>query len=280
MTMNAWTCPTCRTTLVTPFCAQCGERPIRPLDYSLKALVAKAVHALTSVDGRLLRTLKRLLSHPGELTVAYVHGPRKPYVTPVQLFVFANVVFFAVQSLASTNIFGATLDSHLHHQDWSTVAQSLVAQRLDARHLSLEAFAPLFDQAAALNAKSLIILMAATFALALPVVFLGGTQTFMAHLAFSLHLYAFLLFVFSGSLLIAILDVVLGGAGLESARMDNALSVLNFTACAAYLFFAIRPVYEAAWPIRALKAVLLSILAGGLVLAYRFTIFLVTLYSA
>ena len=236
MTMSEWTCPTCRSTRLTPFCAQCGERPIRPVDYSLKALLARLVHVLTSVDGRLLRTLNRLLGQPGALTVAYVRGPRKPYVAPFQLFVFANVVFFAVQSLAITNIFGATLDSHLHHQDWSSVAQSLVAQRLDAKHLSLEAFAPLFDHAAALHAKSLIILMAATFALALPLAFLGGSNTFMAHVVFSLHLYAFLLFVFSGSLVTAILDVLLGGKGLESARMDNALSAINFSACAVYLY--------------------------------------------
>jgi hypothetical protein len=101
----------------------------------------------------------------------------------------------------------------------------------------------------------------------------------MAHVVFSLHLYAFLLFVFSATLVIAILDVLLGGKGLESARMDNALSAINFSACAFYLFFAIRPVYQSPWRIRLIKALALSVLVSVLVLAYRFTIFLVTLYS-
>jgi Protein of unknown function (DUF3667) len=279
VTVSEWTCPTCRTTLATQFCPQCGERPIQPTDFSLKVLIGKLAHALTSVDSRLLRTLNRLLRQPGALTVAYVHGPRKPYVAPFQLFLFANVVFFAVQSLSSTNIFGATLDSNLHSQDWSNIAQSLVGQRLEARHLSFESFAPLFDRGAALHAKSLIILMAVAFSLALPLVFLGGKQTFMTHVAFSLHLYTFLLFVFSVSLLVAVFDVLLGGKGLQSARMDNALSLINFTACAVYLFYSIRPVYGSGWPTRAIKAVALTALVSALVLAYRFTIFLVTLYT-
>jgi len=59
-------------------------------------------------------------------------------VAPFQLFLLANLLFFAVQSLTSTNIFGATLDSHLHRQDWSALAQQLLAQRLQKMQTSLE----------------------------------------------------------------------------------------------------------------------------------------------
>jgi hypothetical protein len=208
-----------------------------------------------------------------------MNGPRKPYVAPFQIFLFANVVFFGVQSLSSTNIFGATLESQLHDQDWSEFAQSLVTERLDATHRSLEIFAPVFDHAAALNAKSLIILMAVPFALLLPVVFIRSRQPFMVHAVFSLHLYTFLMLLFSISLFVATADVVLGGAGLKSPRMDNALSAFNFIACAAYLFLATGAVYGATWPVKTIKALLLAVLVGALVLAYRFTIFLVTLYG-
>src|SRR5262249_46816570 len=150
-----WTCPTCMKRVVTPFCPQCGENPLRPRDLTLRGLLDKVFHALTSIDGRLIRTLWCLLRHPGLLTVAYMDGRRKPYIAPFQLFLLANVLFFAIQSLSSTNIFGASLESHLHHQDWSSLAQALVAERLERTHTSRELYAPVFDRAVVLNAKSL-----------------------------------------------------------------------------------------------------------------------------
>ena len=196
-TTKAWVCPTCKTDVLTPFCAQCGERPILPPDLTLRGVSARILHALTSVDGRLMRTFWRQLRHPGTLTVAYMEGVRKPYASPFQLFVVANVLFFAIQSLTSTNIFGSSLESHLHHQDWSALAQSLLERRLETTHKSLDLYAPAFDRAVVLNAKSLVILIVMPFAGVLALMFLGSRKPFMGHLALSLHLYAFLLLLFS-----------------------------------------------------------------------------------
>jgi len=44
------------------------------------------------------QALLALLQHPGELTLAWTRGVRKPYVAPFQLFLIANVLFFALQS--------------------------------------------------------------------------------------------------------------------------------------------------------------------------------------
>ena len=274
-----WTCPTCTTRMVTPFCPQCGENPVPPRDLTLRGLLGKLVHALTSIDGRVLRTVRCLLRRPGLLTVAYMDGRRKPYITPFQLFLLANALFFAVQSLTSTNIFGASLDSHLHHQDWSDLAQSLVAKRLERTHTSLELYAPVFDRAVVLSAKSLIILMAVPFALLLPLAFFGSRRPFTTHVVFSLHAYTLLLLLFSLSLLIAISDEVLGGAGLNSPRMDNVLTVINLAACAAYLYLAMGPVYGASGPTRVVKALVLALSVGVIVVGYRFLLFLITLYG-
>src|SRR5206468_437712 len=107
------------------------------------------------------------VARPGALTLSWSQGMRKPYVAPFQLFLLANVIFFGLQWLTGTNIFSSTLDSHLYHQDWSELAASLVTQRLAETHASLESYAPLFDRAVVLNAKSLIVLMAVPFALVL-----------------------------------------------------------------------------------------------------------------
>ncbi len=221
-----------------------------------------------------------MVNQPGVLTLAYVRGQRVPYIGPFQLFVIANVLFYLVQSLTNTNIFSSTLDSHLHHQDWSAYAQSLVASRLQLMQTTLESYAPIFNQAVSFNAKWLIILMVPPFALLLPILFHGQRHPFVTHLAFSLHLYAFLLLVFCVSIAVAAVDVLFGGAGLKSARMDNILSVVNLAVCAIYLYLAVGTVYGASGAARAIKAALLAVAAAALVLGYRFALFLITLYTA
>jgi len=273
-----WTCPSCNTTVRTAFCPACGERPIGPPDLTLRGLFAQFTKAVAGIDGRLIRSFWTLLSRPGALTIAYVTGRRKPYIGPFQLFLIANVVFFAVQSLTRTKVLSSTLESHLHQQDWSELAQQLVAQRLAATGKSLERFAPLFDQAVVFNAKSLVILMVVPFALLLPLAFLGSRRPFATHVVFSLHFYAFLLLLFCVALGVAAIDVLLGGAGLNSARVDNVLTAINLAACLAYLWFATATVYAGAGATRFLKAALLTVAVGAIVLGYRFLIFLLTLY--
>ena len=275
----SWICPTCNSTVSTRYCSNCGESPPNARDLTLRGLVDQIFHALSSIDGRLLRSIRCLLTRPGELTVAYVRGQRMPYVGPIQLFLIANVLFFAVQSLTSANIFSSSLDSHLHHQDWSALAQELVARRLEMLGTTLDAYAPTFDHAVVLNAKSLIVLMVLPFALVLPVVFRAARQPFVAHAVFSLHLYAFVLLLFCLALALAEFDVVLGGAGLSSSRVDNVLSVINLAACATYLYVATGRVYGAHGVVRIVKVTALTLAVALIVLGYRFTLFLITLYS-
>ena len=276
---NSWICPSCRMRVTTPFCGSCGEEPLAPRDLTLRGLAEKVLHALTSVDARAARSGWRLLRYPGQLTRAWIGGIRRTYVAPFQLFLIANVLFFALQSLTNQSIFSSSLDSHLHHQDWSDLAQSLVASRLEATHTSLEHYAPGFDRSVVLNAKSFILLMAILFSLLLPLAFFRERRPFMAHVVFSLHLYTFLLLVFCVALLAAKLSEFAGLGGLEAPWVDNVLSVANLAACAVYIHLAIGPVYGATGALRIGNAIVLALAAAAIVVGYRFLLFLITLYT-
>jgi len=278
-TAKAWTCPNCVATVASPFCPDCGERPVAAPDLSARGLAAQLLKAAGGIDGRVVRSLRALLASPGALTLAYVAGRRKPFIGPFQLFLLANVLFFGVQSLTHTKIFSSPLDSHLHFQDWSDVAQRMVDARLAMRRTTLAAYAPLFDQAVVLNAKSLVVLMTVPFAALLPIVFFGSRRPLAQHAVFSLHAWTFLLLLFCTSLAIAGIDRALGGSGLASAAMDNALTTLNLVACGVYLWFAIGAVYGSAGSRRALATVVLTLTVGVVVVAYRFAIFAITLYT-
>jgi len=279
MDTSGWNCPTCRGFVLTPFCARCGEEPLVQRDLTIRGLAENLLHALTSIDARVLRTTRRLLRRPGQLTREWSIGIRKPYVAPFQLFLVANVIFFALQSLTGEIVLSSPLDSHLHHQDWSELAQSLLAARLDARHLSIGTYTSVFDSAVALNAKSLIGLMAIPFTLLLPVVFWRARRPFMTHVAFALHLYTFLLLLFSVGMLVARVFAWIGFGGLESAAVDDVLSIVNLAACSAYIYCAIGPVYAAAGQLRALQALILSLAVAVIFLGYRFALFVITLYT-
>jgi hypothetical protein len=125
----------------------------------------------------------------------------------------------------------------------------------------------------------LIILMVLAFATLLPVVFRRSASPAVAHVAFSLHLYAFLLLLFCVLSYVAAFDVLVGGIGLRSARMDNALTALNLAVCTTYVYLAIGECYRSRGPLRVVKALVLTLAVAAIALAYRFALFLMTLYS-
>lgn len=275
---RAWTCPACHAPVATPFCPRCGEEPVPPADLTLRGLAAKLLHAFTSIDARAARTLRDLLRHPGRPTLDWTRGLRKPYVAPFQIFLLANVLFFSLQWLTGENVFSSTLESHLHQQDWSEFAQARVARRLEAMQVPLAQYAPVFDRAVVLHAKSLIVLMAMVFAAVLPLAFVRARRPFMVHVVFALHVYTFLLLLFCVALLAAKASSLLGLGGLEAAAVDNVISVANLLACALYLYAAIGPVYGSRGATRLVQALLLAVAVAAIVLGYRFALFLITLY--
>jgi hypothetical protein len=279
MLTTPWICPSCNGWSSAAYCAECGERRPSSRDLTLRGLFWQLFHAFSSIDSRLIRSFRMLLTRPGQLSAAYVRGQRVGYLGPLQIFIIANALFFATQSLTRTNIVGALLDSHLHRQDWRALAQTLVERRLAARGTTLEAYAPVFDQAVVLNAKSLIITMTLPFALLLPMMYFRSRQPFVAHFVFSLHFFAFVLVLFCVDLLIAAADAYFGGGGLASGPVDITFTIVNTLVCATYLYVASGAFYGSSGVTRVARAALLAVALGVLVVGYRFVMFLITLYS-
>jgi len=277
--IEAWACVTCGTKVSTSHCPGCGERAIRTRDLGLRHLLLEAFHSVTHVDSRLLRSFRALLFRPGALTTAYLEGPRKPYISPFQLFLIANLLFFAVQSITRDKVFSTPLDSHLQGQDWSEFARGLVANRLAEKHLSLEAYTPVFDHAVAVNARSLVLVMTVPFALLLMLMFLRNSRPFAAHIVFSLHFYAFQLMLLCALLVVLLVQTWLGGSGMPSAGMDTALFAIQLGISAVYLYVAAGKVYGVRRLRQVTTAGALIVAAGCVVLGYRFLLFVVTLYS-
>lgn len=235
--------------------------------------------AFTNIDGRLLRSFRYLIGRPGALTVAFLQGQRKPFVGPVALFLVTNVLFFATESVTGGTIFSTPLDRHLHAQPWSELAQGLVAGRLAVLHTSADLYAPKFDNAIALHARSLILLMALAFAVLPAIAFRRSGRPFAAHAVFSLHLYAFLLLLFCLGTAIPAAGILTGGERSTSQMLDDIISVGLLVACGVYLYVATGVVYGGGRTVRSIKAAALAVGAAAIVLGYRFALLLITLYT-
>jgi hypothetical protein len=275
---NQWVCPTCGTSVDSLHCPACGEKALQRKDLTFLGLMTQALHSVSSIDSRLLNSLKVLLTRPGAMTSAYVQGPRKPYIGPFQLFLIVNVAFFAVQTFADSPIFSNSLHSHMYEQDWSAFARSAVASKLAAVHTTLAAYAPVFDHAVDVNARSLVILLVLPFTLLLIPLFATSHRPFVTHLVFALHLLAFLLLCSCVLLLLTLLEKWLGGSGLRSPLVDWGAFVVLTAVVATYLYIATGVVYGATGIVRALKVALLAVVIAAAVPGYRFLIFMVTLY--
>jgi hypothetical protein len=185
---------------------------------------------------------------------------------------------YSVAALLSggTNVLSSQLNSHLHSQDWAPFARDLVQARLAQRHLTLEAYSPVFDRLALFNAKALIITMALAFTPLLAIVFRKSHLRTGAHIVFALHLYAFILILLSASVLLAQVDVTMGGGGIDTAIVDNILSIFNLLACGTYLFLSIPSVYSTSGWYLASTTLFLTAALAVLFVGYRFAIFLIT----
>jgi len=277
--LEPWTCPNCACAVHTPFCAACGERPLRPTDLTMPGLFAQLLRHFTTFDGRFLNTVRTLMVRPGELTRAFQQGRRKPFLGPLQVFVLANVLFFAIQSMSDLRVFAPTLEMQLLDEPWSEVAKTLVDRHLAEADTSLAAYAAVYDQAVAVNAKSLIGSMVVPFALCLLLTFWRAARPFSVHLAFSLHFYAFMLLLFCVPAIAIAAEAFAGGAALRSQPADDVFSLLLLVACAGYLYLAVGNAYGTRGVRRAFQTGILVLAMIAVLFCYRLFLLPFTLFT-
>ena len=92
-------CANCGAPLSGPFCAQCGQA-VKPLDPTVRHFAVEFAQELLDVDGRVPRSLRRLLFSPGFLTREHVEGRRVPWLSPLKLYLLASVAMFGVSAIA------------------------------------------------------------------------------------------------------------------------------------------------------------------------------------
>lgn len=231
------------------------------------------------LDHRIVNSVRCMLMHPGQLTVAFEVGRRQGYLGPFKLFVLANLVFFALQSATDLRVFATDLERQVGGSEGTDVGRAMIHQYLDEHKLTLETYAPIYDQAVAVHARSLIGLMVLPFALFLPLIFWKKKRPFAVHVVFSLHFFAFVLLVYSlPAAGIAVANIVAKQAHW-SPLIDDILTVAILILLGGFLYHAIKSVYDARGIAGGVQTLLLTVAYMLCFLGYRFALVPITLYT-
>ena len=283
-------CVSCGAVRTGEYCHECGERRITAADRTIAALVRHGLEAITDIDSRGLRTLRRLVFSPGYLTKAFATGQRKPYLGPVQLFLLANLAYFLVQPLTPFSGYNTPLVSQLTQQGYSGLLP--VSEWVDAATarsgLDAAAFEAVYNNQSDLLARSLVFLMVPLFALFLPLLTIGRRRLFVDHLVFALHYFAFDLLIIHCIVLMFWQPLINGAIGLVRATVGGGETLTtvgvivaelgpNLLITVPYLYFAYRRFFGVGrW--RALPTALISLVALYVSISvYRLLLLLVTL---
>jgi hypothetical protein len=89
------TCGNCGAELAGAFCHACGQKATGP-DVSLHDFFHEAFHEFAHVDGKIVQTLRLLLTKPGLLTKEFLSGRRARYISPLRLYLTCSLLFFAL----------------------------------------------------------------------------------------------------------------------------------------------------------------------------------------
>ena len=91
-------CTNCGHANAEVFCARCGEKQPDHHDVSLGHFFHELAHEVLHLDSKLFRTMRVLITRPGELTADYFAGRKTRYITPLRLF----LTIFALQLIVYT----------------------------------------------------------------------------------------------------------------------------------------------------------------------------------
>ena len=269
-------CATCGTVLHGPFCSACGEKVLNEHDLTLRHFLEHLFEAFTHADGKIFKTLRALVTQPGQLVAEYLAGRRKPYLAPLAVFLAVNTLFFLVMPRLGWNTVTTPFEVQMHRVLFSPVVRSVVAHRLAATGEDQTAYAARFDHLTGPLAHSCVLLLVPLFSLPVWVLFRRQQRQYVGHLVFSLYFCAFWLLFMLGSLGLTNTLLFYGGFRPSAQTLDNAITLAGAAVMAVYLFQATRRVYPGPLWLRAIQAAALVVSLRLVLDGYRLLLFFAT----
>jgi len=245
-------CLNCGTNVQLEFCPECGQRAIDP-DPTLREFLHELAEEFLHWDGKLVTTFRTLITKPGVLTVEYLAGKRVRYISPLRVYLACSLLYFFVSAVAPhpplvisrgsavTTRIGivniqetdstatiAALDTLAQHGRW--------VGRVWGAHFAnaMRNRGTLQSRIATAIPKAMFVLVP-LFAALVSMVLRLCRRRFPQHLAFALHVHAYLFLVLTLMLVRRVTGIV---------PIQVGATLLGVGAILVYLVQSMRTVYE------------------------------------
>lgn len=242
--MNDGTCRNCGAALAAAdrYCAACGQKRIVDADRRLPALARASLAEISDVDGRLLPSLWALVFRPGFLSREYRMGRRRRYLSPIALFLFANLVFFLAPTITDLNL---VFYDQYTMQPYSEWMRPTLDAAMASRDMTLEEFGAAYDARIGDLAKSMVIAHVPLIALATLLLTFRKGFYYADHIVAALHFFAFLMLYYA--LIPYTLRLLVAGINLLP-YVTVPLRAATIVLLLAYMLAMMRGAFDLKWP--------------------------------
>jgi hypothetical protein len=247
----SYPCLNCGTNVQLRYCPECGQRAIEP-DPTLREFAHELAAELLNWDGKLFTTFRILFTMPGRLTQEYLVGRRVSFISPLRLYLTCSVLYFFVAAVVPESKprppKGGAVQTQIGPLALQASDSAGLARYLDSTAHSANptkrAFGSHFRNALSRGAElptamkealpKMMFVLVPFFAALVALVFRTRRMHYPQHLAFALHVHAFMF--------VALLPSVAAGL-IRNEGVKAALDGVSIVAVASYFVLAVRRVY-------------------------------------
>jgi len=268
-------CLNCSAPAKGDFCHDCGQSIRDNSDRSLSRLLGEVFGNIFFLDNRILLSAKYLFLSPGRMTVEFLKGKRKKFISPITLFLFINLIYFFVNPLSDYSV---SFDDQIHLQPYSTLIKDWADLKLQMEGLNQQAYGIIYQSMSDNISKSIMIVNVPIIAIFVYLMSFKKRQFYFDSLIFSFHFFS--LFMFSWVMSYWVNALI----GLFPDLDNSIVSEISFNLFAfviplIYAILSMRKFMDIKWywAIPAGIGVMAAVTLTNLF--YRFIIFVVTVWA-
>ena len=184
-------CFNCGAPIQGAFCHECGQRVRDNLDRSLKRLLGEFFGNVFFFDNRFFLSVWYLIRFPGRMTVEFLAGKRKKFISPVTLYLFFNLVFFIVNPLTDYSV---SLYDQMNTQPYSPLIKEWAAQKIKEKGRTPQTYRMTYQNASDNISKSIMILNIPIIALFVYLIAFKRRPFYFDSLIFGFNFFSFFMF--------------------------------------------------------------------------------------
>lgn len=266
-------CLNCDTDINGSFCHACGQSVRDTTDRSIGKLLSDFLDNIFFFDNRFVISLRYLFCYPSRMTVEFLAGKRKKFVSPVSLFLFVNVIYFFVNPLTDYSI---SLEDQ-YSQPYGPLIKDWINGKLQNEGLDFSSYSVTYQNMSDTISKSIMIINIPMIALGVYLMAFKKRRFYYDSLIFTFHFFS--LFLVSWILLDwanLLIDFLAGHDDSIVGAISFMLFTLVIPLCYAVLSMKKFLKIKWYWAIPAGLGIILAVALANM--CYRLIIFVLTMW--